>query len=327
MKRRVWIAWEIQRRTLNLSRKLGAERIIFDDDDKGVFRYPLSTLKTIAVLWKYRGELVFVQFPSMFLAALACFLKPLLGYTLVVDRHTDFSMELKPPHGLKARLVLSLSAYTIRKADLTLVTNPEMALGIDAAGGRSFVLPDPYPDLPVSPWRPPVKPVEILFVSTWAEDEPVLEVIDACRVLGDEVRVYVSGRMKKEFGKAVASAPSNFIPTGFLSDEKYFDRMSRVDGVMAVTTRPATLVCGAYEAISMGKPLLLGDTTTLRGYFNKGAVYTRGTSADIVDRVREFSGKLPALREEILRFHEQSLADWDARLATLNERLEKGPSR
>src|SRR4051812_14960269 len=127
MTSRAWIAWETQRRTLNLSRKVDAELFIFDDENKGAIRYPLSALKTLSALWKHRGGLVFVQFPSMFLAALASFLKPLFHYKLVVDRHTDFSLELKPPFGWKERLILSLSRYSVRKADLTVVTNSELA--------------------------------------------------------------------------------------------------------------------------------------------------------------------------------------------------------
>jgi len=325
-KSRVWIAWEIQRRTLNLSGKLDAQRAIFDDEDRGFIRYPLSALKTLWVLWKYRGGLVFVQFPSMFLAALACFMRPLLGYRLVVDRHTDFSLELMPQNGWKGwkdRLILFLSAYTLRKADLTLVTNSEMAADVEAKGGRSFVLPDPYPDFsPASPSSPKT-PLEILFVSTWADDEPVLAAMDACRLLGAEARMYISGKMKQKFEKAAASAPSNFIPTGFLSDEKYFALMSRVDCVMAITTRPSTLVCGAYEGISLGKPLLLGESRVLREYFHQGALYTNGTAVDIADKLREFATRLPALQEEILQFREQSRRDWEKRLAVLNAILEK----
>lgn len=319
----MWIAWETQRRTLNLSVKVNARLAIFDDEDKGLIRYPLSAAKTFFVLWKHRGDLVFVQFPSLLLTAMACFLKPLLRYTLVVDRHTDFSLELKPPYSWKERIILSLAAYTVRKADLTIVTNAEMAAGIDAIGGRSFVLPDPYLDLAVAPLIPHEGPVEILFVSTWAEDEPILETLEACRALEGRAKVYISGRMKKSFEKAVASAPSNFIPTGFLSDEKYFELMARVDCVMAVTTRPSTLVCGGYEAVSMGKPMILGNSKVLREYFHQGALYTNGSATDLIRVFQELRVRLPSLREEILQFHEQSSADWERRLATLNTVLEK----
>jgi glycosyltransferase involved in cell wall biosynthesis len=322
-KSRVWITWEIQRRSLNLSARLGAQQAIFDDENKGLIRYPLSALKTLWVLWKYRGGVVFVQFPSMFLAAQACLLKPLFRYTLVVDRHTDFSLELKPPYAWKDRLILRLSAFTLRKTDLTLVTNSEMAASVASQGGRSFVLPDPYPAFSPVPPQAPQKPLEILFVSTWADDEPLLEAMEACRLLGGEVRMYVSGKMKRKFEKAAQGAPSNFIPTGFLSDEKYFERMSRVDCVMAITTRPATLVCGAYEAISLGKPLLLGDSEVLREYFHQGALYTNGTASDIAAKLRELPGKLPALQEEIRQFRQQSQLEWEKRLDALNATLEK----
>lgn len=320
---RVWITWETQRRSTNLSRKLGAELVAFNHDDLGFFRYPLSAIKTLAVLWKYRRKVVFVQFPSIFLAALAGFLRPLFRYYLVVDRHTDFSMDLSPPFGWRDRLIIALSAYTLRKADLTVVTNPEVAPRFPASPRRIFVLPDPFPDLPLSPWHPPSVPLEILFVSTWAEDEPILEVMEACRILIGRVKVHVSGKMKKKFASEVLNAPPNFIPTGFLSDIDYFSLMSRVDCVMAITTRPATLVCGAYEAISMGKPLLLGDTPVLREYFDAGALYTSGTAADISEKLKELPARLPALRAEILRFYERSRAAWELRFSELNRILKE----
>src|ERR1051325_9121850 len=87
---RIWITWETQRRSITLARRLGAELHIMDWESRGALRYPLSILATAKLLFRHRRSVVFVQNPSMVLATFAGFLKNWLGYTLVVDRHSNF---------------------------------------------------------------------------------------------------------------------------------------------------------------------------------------------------------------------------------------------
>lgn len=324
---RVWIAWETQRRSLNLSQKVGAELAIFDHEDKGLYRYPLSIAKTLSRFWRYRGQVVFVQNPSMILAAFAALLKPLFRYTLVVDRHSNFDFGPQRKLGFKDRVHSLLSLYSLRGADITIITNRELYQRVEREGGHAFVLPDPFPSLEVREAAPlprfPAKDrPEILFVSSWAFDEPILETLEACRLLGSEARIFISGKPKERFKEALRGAPENFIPTGFLSDEEYFALMNRVDAVIAITKRPATLVCGAYEAISLGKPILLGDSESLREYFDRGAVYTDSSPADIAAKVRRLIADLPRLREEIRALYADRTQAWEKRLDGLNRRIE-----
>ncbi|MDQ3000758.1 MAG: hypothetical protein M3Y08_05810 [Fibrobacterota bacterium] len=320
---RIWIAWERQRRSLNLAERLSARLFLCIDEDKGWKRYPLSIRKTVAELRGQRGRTVMVQNPSMVLAALACMLKKAFGYTLVVDRHSNFSFLAGANAGLKRRLSDLLSDYTLRYADLTIVTNAELRARVERAGGRGFVLPDPFPDLSGS-WdgtfpepRPNAAPKEILFVSSWAFDEPIAQTIEACRRLQGKVIVRITGKMKPEYSRLMAGAPSNFIPTGFLSDRDYFSLMSGCDAVMAVTNRAATLVCGGYEGVVMGKPLILGDSLALRDYFDSGCIYTDGTANDLEARIRGLATELPMLREGIRALYEKRRTEWDERLANL----------
>lgn len=70
MNKRIWISWEKQRRSIELSKRLGCKLYIIEKS--GLFRYPYSIFKTILILIKERPDLFFVQNPSMFLATLAC---------------------------------------------------------------------------------------------------------------------------------------------------------------------------------------------------------------------------------------------------------------
>lgn len=328
---RIWIAWETQRRSLELSARLGADLRLCLDEDRGWLRHAVSAAKTWRLLAGSRGKAVFVQNPSMVLAAMACVLKPIFGYHLIVDRHSNFGF-LSQNAGLKRALSDLLSRRTLQAADLTIVTNPELAVRVERMGGRPFVLPDPFPRVPAAALeaaalpeaRPAGAPKEILFVSSWAFDEPIAETIEACRQLQGKVIVHITGRPKAAYRKLLDAAPPNFVTTGFLSDADYFDRMARCDAVMAITRRPCTLVCGAYEAIALGKPMVLGDTGALRDYFDAGAVYTDSSTSDLVRALGEIAARLPELRTEVRELRERRSAEWDGRLAALEYLADRG---
>ena len=321
---RIWIAWETQRRSITLARHVGAELHIMDWERRGALRYPLSLLATLKLLFRHRRGVVFVQNPSMVLAAFACLLRNWLGYTLIVDRHSNFWFG-GGRFGWISRPILSvMSRYSLRRADLTLVTNQELAKSHVDGLGRAFVLPDPFPDVgPRSAARmPDVRaPFSILFVSSWQTDEPIRETVEACRILGDAVRIYISGRAKPEYASMLDSKPANFIPTGFLSDEEYFDLMNSVDAVMAVSTRPATLCCGAYEGVALGKPLILGDSSATKDYFSAGCLYTSATRDDIVEKIRYLIVNRGILARDISHLFVAKSDAWNRSLAALNRAI------
>lgn len=325
--RRTWIAWETQRRSLELSRRLGAELKLCLHGGWG--RYARCIGATLGLLSRRRGQTVFVQNPSMLLAALAGLAKGALGFTLVVDRHSNFAHLAGKGAGLKRRLSDLLSDFTLRRADLTIVTNGQLAHHVEKAGGRAFVLQDPFPDL--ERWRAETAeaeakagagtPIEILFVSSWAFDEPIEAAIEAARRLRGEVVIRITGRAPARFAQLLATAPDNFIPTGFLPEAEYLSRLARSDVVMAVTSREATLVCGGYEGAALGKPLILGDSEALRAYFDAGAVYTDGSARDLEYRIRNLITALPAYRDRIRAWHARRAAEWDGRLRALEDVL------
>jgi glycosyltransferase involved in cell wall biosynthesis len=320
---RVWITWEKQRRSLNLSHRLGARLFVFEDSGIRIVRYIIAGLKTLRVLLTSRRRIVFVQNPSMVLASVACLLKRVLGYWLVVDRHSSDFTSPDGRRSLSRALLARLSVYTIRRADLTIVTNQELAGRVLREGGRPFVLPDPFPELSEQRSDRAGAGLEILFVCSWAPDEPIAEVVEACRALEGRATVFASGKPKKRYAPVLSAAPPNFVSTGFLPDPEYFRLMARVDVVMALTRRPATLVCGAYEALSLGKPVILGNSDVLRAYFDRGAVYSDCSPRDLVTKVEMVARDLPGYGQEASAFYATRKREWDETLSDLNRRLAK----
>ena len=108
---------------------------------RGPVRYLLLGARTVGLLVRRRVRVLLVQNPSLILASLAVLLRALLGYRLIVDAHN----EAVEPFINRQRWVKSLSRWVIRKADVTIVSNRQLAALVDAWGGRSFTLPDPIP--------------------------------------------------------------------------------------------------------------------------------------------------------------------------------------
>lgn len=319
----IWIAWERQRRSLSMADRLGARLMLLTYDASKLRRYPLSAWHTVRELRRSAGGTVFVQNPSQVLAALAALLKGYFAIVLVVDRHSNFVELESSKSPLRNMVESALSNYSVRRADLTIVTNRELSILVQKKGGRPFVLPDPFPL--VRSLTPPVprsaRPFELLFVASWSADEPIAAAIELCRRLGDDIVVRITGRVKPDYHDLLNDAPANFVATGFISDDEYFDLMSHADAVLAVTTRPATLTCGAYEAVTMGKPMVLGDSPSVRDYFDSGAVYTDGTPADLEKQVRVLMADLPRYREQVQQFHSRREKEWDKRLKELQDTI------
>lgn len=323
-RRRVWIAWERQRRSITLSKRVGAELHILDLENRGWLRYPLSIIATGQLLFAARRGVVFVQNPSMILATFAGACKHFFNYTLVVDRHSNF-LQGDEDFGPVTRWALEwMSRYSIRRADLTIVTNADIEEKYIRGRGRGFILPDPYPEITTRPVRLNTerRNLEVLFVSTWQTDEPIREVIEVCRRMGDQIKVFISGKMKETYRALVEAKPDNFVLTGFLSDEEYFNLMASVDCVLAISTRPGTLCCGTYEAVTLGKPVVVNSERITREYFSAGAVYTDSTPDDLEAQLRHVMAHREQLEADVREFYVQSTRAWSDKLDMLNQTIQ-----
>ncbi len=321
----VWIAWERQRRSTTLASELGAELKVFEFEPNGLKRYFVLGWRTLPILWKWRGKVVFVQNPSVVLSALASLLRPLLRYALVVDRHSNFLFDRQPPYSIIERGFLLLSAFTLRFSDITIITNSTIRDIVTEHGGRPFILPVLMPKLlpedqvpAPKPYVPGSRPLEVLFVCSWASDEPIAEVAAAASKLGAErVTIHVSGRPRPEFKALIDQAPSNFRVRGFLSDEDYLHLMAEVDCVMAITTAPATIVCGGAEGVALNKPLILGNTKELKEHFPQGVVFAENSADGVAAAIEKTIQTLPELRAEMNEFSSRSFAELDRGLDEL----------
>ena len=279
-----------------------------------VFRY-LSLLKrTTALLIRRRPSVVVTQCPSNVLGFLAAMLKPLLEFTLVADLH---NAAVDP--SLANPLHRKLLAFLRCTADLCIVSNANLVAAVERDGGRAFVLPDKLPDLPQQTLVSGTAARSVVFVCTYASDEPWREVIEAARLMDSRVTVFITGDHSRV--QMVPSRPDNVYLTGFLSERDYVALLRSADAIVDLTSLENCLVCGAYEAASLGKALVTSDTAALRAYFNRGTVYTKHDSASLAAAMTYALEHADRLAAEMSELRAQLARDWDRQHAALKRVL------
>lgn len=317
----IWITWERQRRSLELARRLGCRLHVLLVEAPYLLRAIKLGARTCKLL-AARPQVVYVQNPSILLATLAVFLRPMFGYVLVVDRHSNFKQ-----HTLRSRhpqwLVFhALSRYTVKHADLTIVTNTSLAEIVQSWGGKPFVLPDPLPHLEYAERRDLGEPT-VVCVSSFGTDEPIGEVLGAARIVGPQVRVVITGNPAKLPAEIRALAPENVRFSGYLAEREFQSLLASCDAIMALTTQPHTLLCAAYEAVSLGQPLIVSDQEDLRSYFYRGAVSTANTAQDIADAIETAISERVRLAIEARALAMELEAAWKGRFANLSSAVEE----
>lgn len=269
---RVWVTWEKQRRSVELSELFDCDFVLLEAN--GVFRYPLLSIRTIRRLRQSPLKLLFVQNPSIVLAVLASIYSRMVGVPLVVDRHSNFPeySSHRAWRGLFGALRTSifqlLSNFTIRSAHLTIVTNIPLAGLVNSRGGKAFVLPDPIPfRLAGGGGRSLSNSPRVLVVCSYADDEPIAEILGAAKILSDKATFRLTGDPDCNGGRWRQNAPDNVTFTGFLPRDAYESELRNATAILVLSTNENCLLCGCYEALAVGRPLVTSDTGVLREYF------------------------------------------------------------
>lgn len=319
--KRIWVTWESQRRNKSLSKKLSAKYFEFTTNKPGFIRYPLNLFRTLLIYIKEQPQLIFVQNPSIILALFSVIFGKVINIPIIVDAH---NAGIYPFEGT-SNFFNKVAKYIFCNASLTLVTNVYLADYVRENSGHVFVLPDPLPDLPTTEKVIHSKSTHsILFICTWATDEPYLEVIKAARYIDKSITIYITGKVKKnEIQEIESSISENIIFTGFIPDDEYIALLHSCDIIIDLTTRENCLVCGAYEGVGCETPLILSNKRILIEYFYKGAVYTENNYRDISKSITHAIDNLEHLNNEIRQLHNELTAQWRTTLVHLEAELAK----
>ena len=271
-----FLTWSSHRRTSGLAADLGIELLEVTSTRGGVARHLELIARTLRLLCTRSFRVIVAQNPSIVLAVLLVCMRPVRRYRLVVDAHN----EAITPFVHDVAIVRAVSRWLLRRACLTIVTNAELAVRVRQAHGRPFVLPDPLPAVPSGLPAAASRPPYVVVVSTFAPDEPLAEIFAAAGALA-EVHFRVTGNSRRCTPTLLAGKPANVELTGFLDEHDYWALLAAGQAVLDLTSMPDCLVCGAYEALALGVPMILTDNAAGRRLFGQVALFTDTTPARI----------------------------------------------
>lgn len=318
MKKKIWITWENHRRTRELAEHLsGVSLFVLEHNGRRPIRYIVLSIKTVLLLFRHKPTLVFVQNPSIILTYVVVLTKYILRYHVLVDAHNEGLRPFYEHHNW----LLPIYAFLQAKASLTIVTNEQLAHVVQTNGGVPFILEDRIPDLVPTDHLTLKGKHNVVYICTYEKDEPYENVIRAGKLLNDSTFLYVTGRIEKAPAYILEQAPKNVIFCGFLAEQDYINLLDSCDVVMDLTLMEDCLVCGAYEALALEKPMILSDTRALRSYFSQGVVYTHSAAEAIACSISEAIAHNDELSNKIKHLKQKIINDWDVKRECLESTI------
>lgn len=140
--KKIWIAWEKHRRTTELASALkGVKTFQFEISANRLIRYPYLLYETVITIVREDPDLVIVQNPSLILSLFMVTLGKKMVPRVVVDAHNE---GIKPFYS-SFDWLLPIYHIIQKRADLTIVTNDELAREVLNNHGKPFVLEDRIP--------------------------------------------------------------------------------------------------------------------------------------------------------------------------------------
>lgn len=314
------ISWENHRRMRELCDWLEVPLHVLNTPHRGLRRYFALTRATLRLLRAHRPGVLFIQNPSLVLVTLALAVRPFLGrYRVIVDAHN----EAVTPFSYTQWPIRWLARRALRGADVTVVTNAALADIVRTQGGRPFVLPDRLPAAPVeSTAQPPRDSLSIMVIATYAADEPIGEIFEAARALGPDYQFAFTGNPARLAPGLRSKLPDNARLTGFLPELDYWRLMADSHVALDLTLKPNCLVCGAYEALALRKPMVLSGNDASRDLFGRVALFPReDRAAAIADTLREARARYAELLEKLAGEAPRFAQQWTAAAGALRDSL------
>ena len=315
------VAWmPVSQRSRTLAERLGFELLLlgrpgFRRAWSAAILYPVLAWRTLRAVMRERPRAIVVVAPPFVVALLVLVLARALGARIAIDIHSGALVDRR------WRWSVPILRWTVKHADAGLVTLESLT---DRLAGEPppIVLPDPLPSMTV-PGDGATGAViradgrgQVVAVCGWGDDEPIEALVRAAKGAG--WTLIVTGRPRRS-----VEAPPNVKFTGFLSEAEYAATLAAADAIVVLTTREDTLLSGAWEALALGRPLIVSAMRSLRLTFGDSVTYAENDSAGIRYACETLLAD-PAAPQRAAELREAWAHRTDAALAELRRRLDDG---
>ena len=307
------VAWDnYQGRTQALAAALGGRAWYIRSRPKHKaflpVRYLVDSIRMWALLRRHRPAVLIVITPPVVAPLVAWLWCSTHRCRLVVDCHTGAF------HSWKWRWSARLLRPVCQKAAAALVHTLEDEELVAAWGASALLVPDDLPDPRQAAAPPTAAGLRVVVAGSLDGNEPVAEVVEATRLVpdvefrlpGDEQRVPLSVRQ---------GAPRNATFTGWLDYPTFLGELLAANVVAVFSTDPHIMNRAAFEAVGLGRPLVLSDLPGLRSRFGDAALFAPNDPRSMADvmlqalgRQDELAARSKALQAQLSAQHEQGLA-------------------
>jgi glycosyltransferase involved in cell wall biosynthesis len=157
-----------------------------------------------------------------------------------------------------------------------------------------------------------------VVAGSFDRDEPVAAALAAAALLPD-VELRFTGDPAKLPASAWSGAPRNALFTGYLPYREFLGELMAADVVAVFTTEEHAMNRAAFEAIALGRPLVVSDVAGLRRRFGPAALCCANQPAAMADTIRRalheqtaLAGRSRALQAGLHLQRERALAQLQA---------------
>jgi glycosyltransferase involved in cell wall biosynthesis len=190
-----------------------------------------------------------------------------------------------------------------------------------AWGARALLLPDDVPEAEEASPLPRTAGLRVVVAGSLDGNEPVVAAVEAARLMpdvevrltGDEHRVPISVRR---------GASHNVVFTGWLDYPKFLGELLAANVVGVFSTDPHIMNRSAFEAVGLGRPLVLTDFPGLRARFGEGALFApndpeqmAAALKEALDQQNALAVKSGQLRARLRAQHQDAVAELKMMLA------------
>lgn len=159
------------------------------------------------------------------------------------------------------------------------------------------------------------------MICSYGKDEPIKEMLQVPLLL-PEYQFNLTGNATK-LKIPCFQVSKNLKLTGYLNEPHYQELLENSDVIIVLTTRPDTVLNGAYEAVALEKPLITSDTEALRKHFYKGTIHTQNNAKAIAEAIKVATQHLNKLQSEISELRREKEEAWNSQFAIVQNLIEK----
>ncbi|MDQ6883917.1 MAG: glycosyltransferase [Candidatus Dormibacteraeota bacterium] len=294
----VAVAWcPFQARTTALAAALGGKACHISGGWPGgrkaflPLRYLSDAVRTWRVLNRSSPRVVIAITPPVFSPLVGWLWCTLYGRVFVVDCHTGTF------HSWKWGWAHPISRALLGRARAALVHTEEDQALVKGWGAPVLLLPDELPELGEALLQTRSLSPRIVVAGSLRPDEPVAAVLAAAALL-PEAEVRITGDINRLPASVRLGAPGNASFTGYLPYSEFLGELEAADVVGVFTTNPHIMNRAAFEAIGLGRPLVLSDSPGLRARFGEAGLFCANKPRAMAQTLRRALHEQASLAEK-----------------------------